>query len=189
MAESQKTKANLLTQYADNVSRDISAQDLRDFVETMNPGYGSMFLSSPGSETIILDSLLYYKCLGTTTDVSLNRFEGKTLLAVDNHLKYTGTALVHIHGACTISFSIASGNNKLLEFDIYHYDASAGTGALVGNSMVSVNASSTAIQSTALHFDFMMDTNDYIELHVRNTADTTNVTLENMYMFLLTMMT
>lgn len=187
MADTQRSKSALATLLADNVSGDISPQDVRDFLETMHPGYASCYISTPAATTIS-DSTNYFKCGGTTTDISLHRFDGKTALAVDNRLKYTGSPNVHIHGACTISFTIASGTNKVLEFDVYHYDDSAASGAVLGSSKVTVNASSTAAQSTALHFDVMLEQNDYIELHVKNTTDTVNVQVENMYLFMLTMM-
>ena len=186
MADTQRSRADLNTLLADNTSGDISPQDIRDMLETLHPSYGSNYISTPAT-TSITDSTNYFKCAGTTTDISLRNFSGKTALGVDNRLRYDGAATVHIHGAVTISFSLASGTNKVLEFDVYHYDDSAASGAVVGSSKVSVNASSSAIQSTALHFDLMLDTNDYIELHVKNTTDTTNVQVDNMYLFMLTM--
>lgn len=187
MADTQRSKSALATLLADNVTGDISPQDIRDFLETMHPSFASCYISTPAA-TSITDSTNYFKVAGTTTDISLHRFSGKTALSVDNRLRYDGTPNVHVHGACTIAFSIASGTNKVLEFDIYHYDASAASGAVLASSVVTLNASSTATQSTALHFDLMISTNDYIELHVKNTTDTTNVTVNNMYLFMLTMM-
>jgi len=187
MADTQRNKAALAALFADNTTGDISPQDLRDFLETMHPGFGSFYISTPAA-TSITDSTNYFKCAGTTTDISLHRFDGKTALTVDNRLKYTGSTDVHIHGAVTVSFSVASGTNKVLEFDVYHYDDSAASGAVIGSSKVVVNAASTSVQSTALHFDLTLSQNDYLELHVKNTTDTTNVQVDAMYFFILTMM-
>lgn len=187
MADTQRSKSALATLFADNATGEISPQDLRDFLETMHPPYGSCYISS-SAETSITDTTSFVKAAGTTTDVSLHRFDGKTALSVDNRLKYTGSPDVHVHGVVSFSMSIASGTNKVLELAAYHYDDSLASGDKLTHSIVSRNASNTAIGTGALHFDVTLSTNDFIELHVRNTTDTTNVTINNGYIFIMGMM-
>ena len=47
----------------------------------------------------------------------------------------------------------------------------------------------TDIVSTAIHYDTMMSTNDYLEVWVRNETSATTVTLNHMYLFALGMIT
>ena len=186
MADTQRSKSALAALLADNTTGDISPQDVRDFLETMHPPYGSCYITT-SAETTISDGN-FTKAAGTTTDVNLHRFSGKTLLTVDNRLKYIGSPDIHVHGAVSFSMHIATGTNKVVELGAYVYDDSAATGAVLAHSVVSRNAASTAIGTGALHFDVMLSTNDYVELHVKNTTDTINITVDKMYVFMMGMM-
>lgn len=186
MADTQRSKSDIATLLADNTTQAISPQDVRDFMESLHFSFGSMYFSS-SAETTISVANTFYKAAGTTTDVNLHRFSGKTALAVDNRLKYTGTPDVHIHGACSFSVSVASGTNKLVEVGIWHWDDSAASGSILAHSIIETNQTTTAVQSSASHFDLVMSTNDYIELHVSNETDTVNVTVQYGYLFMLGM--
>lgn len=187
MADTARTKAELVTLFATNTIGDLSAQDLRDFLETMHPAYGSIYISST-AETTITDSTNFFKAAGTTSDVSLHRYSGTTALSVNNRLRYDGAPDIHVHGVISFSMTIASGTNKVLELGAYHYDDSASSGSVLEHSIVSRNAGSTAIGTGALHFDATLSTNDYVELHVKNTTDTVNVTIDKAYLFMMGMM-
>ena len=183
MVDTVKTLAALQTQFADNTTGAISPQDLRDFLVSASPAYGSMYVSTP-LETSIADGN-FTKAAGTTTSVSLTRFD----MPADNRLRYVGTPDCHFHGVISFSMSIASGSNKVLELGAYIYDDSAASGAVLAHSVISRNAASTAVGTGALHFDVMLSTNDYIELHVKNTTDTTSITVNNAYVFAMSMIT
>jgi hypothetical protein len=186
MADTQRSKSALATLFADNIVGAISPQDLRDFLETMHPPFGSLYISTSG-ETSIADSN-WTKVAGTTTDVSLHRFSGTTALSVNNRLRYDGNPDVHVHAVISFSSQIATGTNKTLEFGAYLYDDSAASGSVLAHSVVTRFASSTAVGTGALHFDATLSNNDYVEFHVRNTTDTTNITMVNAYVFLMGMM-
>lgn len=181
-----KSKADLTTLFADNVSGDISPADLRDFLDTMNPPYASMYISTESATTINTINV-WEKAAGTTTDVNLNRFDGKTALTVDNRLKYTGTPDIHVHGVVDFSSSAASAN-KVLEYAVYHFDDSAASGSIVTHSINGRTHGNTDRGIGACHFDLMLSTNDYVELHVRNTTDATNMTFHYAYLFMMGMM-
>ena len=181
MADTPRTKAELATLLADNAAGQISAQDVRDFLETMHPSYGSIYVTTP-AETTINGTASFVKAAGTTADVNLHRVSGTTALAVDNRLRYDGTPTIHVHGVISFSMTIATGTNKVLEL------AAAKNGTVLDHSVVSRNAASTAVGTGALHFDTMMSTNDYVELWVRNTTDTTNIQIEHAYIFIMSMM-
>jgi hypothetical protein len=177
MADTARTKAALAALLADNISADISPQDVRDFLETMNPSFGSLYWSATAATTIAVQST-YYKALGTTTAINLNRFTSPA----SNRLTYTGDPDIHLHIACSMSCTCAS-NSQILGFSIgingTHIPASliqrkVGTGADVG--------------ALALHWDAQLSTNDYIELFVTNDSGTATVTIEQGYLFAMSMM-
>lgn len=186
MADTQRSKSALATLLADNTSQAISPQDLRDLMESLHFSYASMYISSAAATTVSVAGT-YVKAAGTTTDVNLHRFSGKTALAVDNRLKYTGSPDIHIHGAASFTTSMASGTNKVMGFAAYHYDDSAGSGSTLTHSIITANHAGTTPQSSALHFDVMLSTNDYIEFWVTNTTDTVSPTVNQMYLFMMGM--
>lgn len=186
MADTARNKSALAALLADNSAGNISPQDLRDLMESLHPSYGSNYISSSAATSVSVQND-WYKAAGTTTDVSLHRFSGKTLLSVNNRLQYTGTPSIHTHAVVSFSSAIASGNNKILEYAAYHYDDSAGSGSIITHSIMRRNHSTSDVGTGAIHFDVTMDTNDYVEFHIRNTTDTTNATITHMYMFILGM--
>jgi hypothetical protein len=146
---------------------------------------GSIYISS-SAETTISASSTWTKAAGTTTDVTVNQFDGTTALGVDNRLKYTGTIPTHIHGVVTFSSSTASPN-QTMEYGCYYYDDSAASGSVIDHSIVSRRHGSSDIGTGAMHFDVMLETNDYVEFHVRNMTSTANATIENCYIFMMGM--
>jgi hypothetical protein len=187
VADTQRTKAELETLLADNTTQQISPQDLRDLLESVAPSFGSLYVTTPAATTIS-GSGVWTKALGTTTDVSTHRFSGKTILGVDNRLRYDGIAETHLHAVITFSMSVATGSNISVEAAAYHYDASAVSGSIIAHSIVSHTLASTSIETGALHFDIMVDTNDYLEFHLRNMTNTTSLTVNNLYLFAMGML-
>ncbi len=146
--------------------------------------YGGLFLTTP-VETVISSTGAYVKALGTTTGHLFRDFD----MPVNNRLRYTGRPAYHMHISCSISM-ITAGNQKKPSFKLFLWDDSAGSGALADGSQVNRFVATGADEgSTALHWDMMLNTNDYVELHVANLTDTTNVTVTNIYMFLMGMIT
>jgi hypothetical protein len=181
MVDTVRSKSALATLFADNTSGSISPQDLRDFLETMHKSYGGLYISAsaattPGGTATPL------KALGTTTATNLRNFT----MPANNRLMYTGTPSIHTHGVISFTSSTASAN-KTLSYYVYHYDDSAGSGAVIAHSQMKRRHSNTDVGTGALHFDVMLDTNDYIELWVANDTDTTNFTIDHAYMFILGM--
>ena len=78
----------------------------------------------------------------------------------------------------------ADDNNQIIEPGIYHWDDSLGSGSVLESSKLQRKISTGAdLGSTALHTDVMMDTNDYLELHIKNTTSGTNGTINLGYLF------
>ena len=178
MVDTARTQAALAAILADNTSGDISPQDIRDFLETMNPSFGSLYFSTPAATTTVTPGT-YLKVAGTTTSISLNR----VTMPANNRLAYTGTPTVHAHIACSIDMTSGS-NNQTAGFKIAKNDV------VLDHSKVTRRISTgTDVGSTALHADVSLATNDYVELWLTNETSTATITIGNGYLFFLTMMT
>jgi hypothetical protein len=171
MVDVARSKAQLLVLYADNSVGAISPQDLRDFVESAAPPYGSFSTNVAAATTLTQD--VYSKMAGTTTAGDMNQFD----MPVDGRLRYTGVPNRHMHIAVTTSFTCAN-NNKVIGLKI------AKNGTVLDDTIARRKVSTGAdIGSTALHGDVMLSTNDYLELFLTNETDSTNATIENVYFF------
>ena len=124
MADTQRTRAQILTLFADNVTGNISAQDLRDFVVTMmeeefvNPGD---FWAEPNVKITITDKSargwkLYSQYVGSDcsfmnvlfmeastgywmrADVADSTMNGYVGLAMDSYTSDTSTAIILMRG-------------------------------------------------------------------------------------------
>ena len=180
MTDTPRSVADLQVLLADNTVGAISPQDLRDLLASVVQPYGSLHFTTPAPTTPAGAAL---KALGTTTSVNLSGFD----MPVSNRLRYTGSVTRHAHIACSVSFTMG-GNNKVAGLYIYHFDASADSGAVLDHSHIERFVGTGAdIGSTALHADVMMDINDYLEIWVENHTDNAAITIEKGYLFVLGM--
>lgn len=183
MADTQRTIAALTALLADNGAGDISEQDLRDLFVTVVPNFGGVCTTGPGANTTIGTPGTFVKSNWNATGVQSSTPRNFT---IDNtgRLTYVGTPTRHQHVACTISFSVAVAAAKEIEFRL------AKNGTVIAGSRVIVNTNgATSKLSTALHWDVMLATNEYLELWVTNNTDTTAVALASAYLFAMDMPT
>lgn len=187
MADTYRTLSQLLTTLFQDgqAASSISAQDVRDLIISIGQSpYGGMYTLS-SIETVISSVGVYTKGLCTSQISNLRNFD----MPADNRLRYIGTIPYHMHIACTISMT-AAGNQKLASFKLFHFDDSISSGALIDGSRVNRFIAAGADEgSTAIHWDVILDTNDYLELHVANLSDSTNITISNFYMFAMGVLT
>lgn len=181
MTDTYKTLSQLLTtMFQDGQSVGaITPQDMRDLIiSAAQVPYGGMHTLT-SLETTINTASVYEKGNCTSQISNLRNFD----MPDNNRLRYIGTIPYHMHIACSISMKTA-GNGKLASFKLFHFDDSVGSGAVIDGSQVNRFVSVGADEgSTALHWDVVLDTNDYLELHVANLTDNTNITISNFYMF------
>lgn len=158
----------------------ITPQDMRDLIVSVKPPWGRISMTSlPNvSATTISNTTDYYAVAGTT---ALSAMYLNFDQPGSGQLRYTGTVERHMHIACSISYKAASNNQSVL-FQIMHYDASGATASAVTSSRIN-DLIGTSTESTALHADVMMDTNDYLYLAVRNSTGANNITVEYFYLF------
>jgi len=178
MADTIRTESDLLTNLFQNgqSANSITAQDMRDLIVSMRPGFGEAAMQSNATATTISISGTYYKVAGTTA-LSGSEYLFDDDSSTANRLRYTGASEKLVHVTAAISFESAS-NNQQISFKAYLYDDSGASGALIDDSRVTVyvgNASQAHSAAIACHA--IMDTNDYIQIHVTNETSTANVTV------------
>lgn len=166
MADTTRTLSAILALFADNSSGNISAQDLRDFVVSVNPGYGGFYITS-SSETSISAVDTWTKAAGTTAALDLANFTHST-----GRLTYTGTSDIEIVARAQMSVTSA-GNSKTYKFGI------SKNGTVLPASILSRKIGTGAdVGALGVQAEAQLSTNDYIEVVVQNTTDATNCTLE-----------
>lgn len=185
MADTVRTPATLLTTLFQDgqAAGSISPQDMRDLIVSIRAPHGRMASNVP-AETTITTQGVYVKVAGTTT---LGAMPLLVDMPADNRLRYTGTVDRHFHIVLQGSVEFASGTNQIASLQLYHYDASAATGALVPHTIAPSVVAGANITQVVSHSDLHLDTNDYIELHVANLSGTANITVENLYVFMMGM--
>jgi len=169
MADTQRAKTSLATLLADNTSGDISPQDLRDFMESMDLATGLIYISSSAATTIG-GAGTFVKAAGTTTSIFLNR----CTMPADNRLTYTGTPTVN--GIAFASASISCGSASQ-EFGI-RIAENGSTLATTDNRTWGATASQKHSISTWGYA--ALATNDYLEVFVCNETGANNITVNTM---------
>lgn len=185
MPDTQRSKTDLLSNlFQDGQVAGISAQDLRDLLVSVTPDYSGMYFVTPQA-TVIGGIGAYTKALGTTqlTSSSSTMDDG----SANNRLRYTGTVMRHFHIVLQASVVLVAGNNQDLGIQLYRYDTSAGTGSLLAHSEARNTVPGSDIVQITSHADAMLDTNDYIELHVANFTTTNSIQVDFGYMFCVSM--
>jgi hypothetical protein len=173
MADTQRSKSALATLFADNATGDISPQDLRDFLESMDLPYGAYYISSSAATTPA-GAGTFLKALGTTTAIAENNFTHST-----NRLTYNGTPDCFAVAMASVSMTCA-GVSKIVSLGFAEngailtptrIDRKIGTGSDIG---------AAGVVGTAT-----LSTNDYLELWVANQTDTGTVTYDYAYVIVL----
>ena len=185
MVDTVRTKTALEALLADNTTGAISPQDIRDLMASLQPAHGSLYVSSSAATTIN-NTNDYEKVAGTTLTVNLLNFDNNG--GVNNRLRYTGMVPTHLHLVCSLSADVGSASQQI-HARFYHYDDSAASGATLAHSEVTMTTGSTIneIASTAIHGDVLVDTNDYIEVHIRNATNANNITVDFLYFYCMSM--
>jgi len=185
MVDTQRSQSTLLTGlFQDGQTGGISAQDIRDFVVSVTPPYGGMYVSTPAIRAIA-SAGVYVKASGTTTATGLS---AQLDMPTDNRLRYTGTPTRHFQVTCQASISFAAGTNQVAGVQLWHYDDSAASGALIAHSEAQCIADGTSVVQITTSADVALDTNDYLEIHIANHTGTNNMTLDLGYLFAMGML-
>ena len=176
MPETRRSIEELLILLADNTTGQISPQDVRDmFMSLANP-FGSIHVDV-SIETVIANADEWTKVLGTTAAGHLRDFD----MPSDGRIRYTGEAPVHVHVASSFTLETAS-NNQVIGIRIVKSGDAEDPDSKASAVRLKL-ASAGGIESTAIHFDSVMENGDYLELFVENETSASNVTLGQIYFF------
>ena len=169
MADTQRTVSAIYTLLADNAVGAISAQDLRDGLETMRCGYGQLYVAAD-SEITPSNTTDYTECTAGTWTLGADAhwFDES---GGNGRLTYTGAAAVVC--LCIAAFSMtAGGNNQVSHWKLgksgttaaaSEIDRKIGTGTDVGS------ASTMLLTSLA--------NGNYLSLWGRNETSTATLTV------------
>lgn len=142
--------------------------------------YMGTYFSTPAVTTITVQGQ-YEKAAGTTTIT--NKSASMDDNSVSNRIRYTGTAAKHFHIVAQASVDLASGTNQDIGIQVWKYDDSGASGALLAHSQARTTVAGTDVVQITTHADTMLDQNDYMELHVANHSGTPNITVQFGYLF------
>ena len=174
----QRSYAEILALFPNNTSGDISEQDLRDYVDSVKPPFGSVSIDTPAATTIVTPGD-FVKAAGST-------IVGDSYLMTPDasgRITYNGASDRHFHIVASVSMTCA-GVNQLLGFRI------AKNGTTIAASQLRRQVGTGAdIGSTALHADVTLSQNDYLELFLTNYTSTNQVTVEDFYFYCMGMFT
>ena len=174
MAQTQRTLAALLAVLPDNSVGNVSAEDVRDIVETLRPDRGTVYVSTP-IETVIATVSVPVKALGTTTLESTPAAKNFDM-PVSNRLRYIGTAARAVNVQIAASMTTAASNKEVA----LHV---AKNGAVIVSSFMERKTGTSSDKGSAPTFaNVDMSNGDYVELFVSNETDNTNLTIERMTM-------
>lgn len=180
MVDTKRTSADLIANLFQDgqAAGEITEQDLRDFISSLIMPYGGGTMEGNAIETTINTINVFEDIAGTFVEGNIRDM---SFNAAGGVLTYTGTPDRHFHIVANLSF-ITAANNKLIEFQWFKNGSTAcgvpvetkvGTGADIG--------------SNSIHGDAVLSTNDTIELKVANETDNTNLTVEDIYVFVMGM--
>jgi hypothetical protein len=187
MTNTSRTQHELLaTMFADGQAAGaITPQDMRDLIVSLSPPMMGVYVSSPAL-TAITTIGAFTKILGTTS-VSSATADYSTG-GVNNRLQFNGPAPRHMHIVAQASVALASGTNQVVAIQVWHYDASVGSGSYLPQSLAINTLKTTDLEQITTHGDVTMDSGDYLELHIANNTSGADVTAQAMYLFAMGMM-
>lgn len=173
----QRTPAELLLLYADNTTGEISPQDLRDFVDSVEAPHGRVHMTTPAPTTITTPGT-FVKAQGTWGVSGMTHAVTPT---TTGRMTYTGTKQRHFHIVCNAAIRCASDNQVI--------GIGAGIGGIVDpdSIMRQTIGTGTDYHTMVIHADEHLDINDYIEVFVTNYTSTAAVTVEDCYFFIMGM--
>ena len=173
MTDTKRTLAEILTLLADNVTGNISEQDIRDAIVTIHGGHGELTITS-AAETTIPDTVTWVMDAGVwAIDSDPHQWDMNT----NGQLRYTGapTRTVFVTGSMSM---IAAASNKVYSIGV------AKNGTIIDSSIMQRKigtAADVGMGNVQAHVN--VDTNDYLTLVVKGETDDTNITFTHGNLF------
>lgn len=191
MADTSRSKSTLLTSLFPDGRRFrqrewtpfsvVDMQEIRDLITSFAPPFMGLYVSTPTTTTITTQSV-YVKVAGTTTVTNKSDdFDDDS--GTSNRARFIGVSPRHMHVVAQASVAPVSGTNQEFALQVWHYDDSAASGSYLAHSIARTTLAALSVEQITTHADVMMDTNDYLEIHIANNSSTVDVNVENLYLF------
>jgi len=180
MVDTNRSQSDLLTNlFQDSQpSGSITPNDIRDLIASLSPPFGGMFFTVAAVTTISVQGTLV-KAAGTTALTNARNFT----MPSDNRLTYTGVPDRHVHIAMSLSFT-GAGSNEDISIAI------AKNGVVLTHSILTrFLGTGQDHGATASHGDVVLSTNDFLEVFVTNEDSTSDITIQQGYLFAVGMIT
>lgn len=172
MADTQRLQSALISLFANNTAGDISPQDDRDFIVSIFPGWGGLYISST-AQTTIAGAGTAVKMAGTTTAFDVQNFTHS-----NNKLLYSGAPTSRFFVWASVSLDVATGTDEL-SVQLFK-DGSLITGA----DSRTVNTA-TLPNNVTVMASVSLATNSYVEIYVSNIDTTENIDATQAQMFVI----
>jgi len=138
-------------------------------IETQ-PSMGAIYVSTSATTTISTANTPT-KAAGTTTSGTLVHFD--TDGGTNNRLRYTGTATKTFVVTANVSMTSSSGLGVDVTLSLAKNGTNEGQSTIEEGTVTSANS-----KTISTSWIVSLATNDYVEIFISNTSDTTNLTLE-----------
>lgn len=139
----------------------------------LTPSYAGMYVATPAATTIaVADTPV--KAAGTTAAIMAS---SDFTVGTANRITYTGATVKKVKVDVAATLTPAGGTNADYIVQLYKYDTSASSGALVASSKITGRAAAVEPINVACTGLVELDTGDYIEVWVGNLGATDNVSL------------
>ena len=173
MVDTQRTVAQLISTLADNTTGDITPQDARDLLVTLEPGHAQIFLTAPAVTSIATQSA-FQKLSGTTALATTP--PTRWSMPADNQLQCDADARRVVK--VTASFSVQTAvNSQTLLFRF------AKNGTTISDTEINrFFVLSTENAAVTLVATLFMDPGDNLELWGANDTSTANFTVTRLVM-------
>ena len=170
----RRTKSELLSIFANNTTGEITPTDIRDFVESVTPSHGSIYMVTPQATTIAVPGT-YYKASGLTM-LSDQTVHYEFDMPDHNRLRWTGAGSVHVDIRGTVSMT-SSGSNVDVGIKL------AKNGVVLDHSEITRKIGTGADKGAApIEGDCELNTGDYVEVFVTNFDGSDTITLNTLYL-------
>lgn len=175
MADTERLLSTILALLADNTTGDISEQDIRDTIVSVNPGHGELYVSASAATTLA-DTTTWVQVAGTYT---LSADASGWAQTVSGRL-YSTHATTR-RARVTITASMTSGsNNQTVEWAV----AKNGT-VLTPSRITRFIATGANIGAVVTSAIIDVANGSYISAMVRNLTGANNVTATQLNMTIL----
>ncbi len=173
MTQTQRTVAEVYALLPDNITEDISPQDVRDALITWRPACGSIYVAAADRATITIPNNTDY--VEATAPAWTLHANGYLFDESDGNGRLTYTGIADVVMIVTATFSMTSASNN----QVTHWRLGKNaTPDAASETQRKIGATGTEVGAAAVTMLEPMSTGDYVSLWVRNATAGNDVIVE-----------